>query len=115
MPVMRVKELYTCSMCGITSETHKNWGPVCKLTGERVCDICCFECEHHFKWSGLWRCRYITEEEKRAERLKRARERFESENQKISAAYYERRREERREWAIKQARARARAEKRKQG
>ena len=115
MPVMWVKELYTCSLCGITSEEHRCWGPICKKTGRRVCDICCYRCEHHLTWSGTWRCRYITEEEKKAERLKRSRERFESENRKISAAYYDRRREERREWAIKQAKARARAEKRKQG
>lgn len=103
----KVIELYVCSICGITNETHKSWGPICRKTGKRVCDVCCLKCEHHFIWSGLWDCGYRTAEELREERRKRARDRFEAENLRISKAYHARRKEEARQWAIKQAKARA--------
>lgn len=108
------KSAYTCSFCGVTLETCNQWGPICKLTGKRVCATCCFRCEHHYKWSGLWKCEYITEEDRKTERLKRAEARFEEENRRISEAFHKKRKEERRQWAIKQAKKRAKAEKEKQ-
>ena len=102
-----VIELYVCSVCGITNETHKHWGPICRKTGRRVCDICCLRCEHHIRFSGIWSCSYESEEMRRERRRKRMQERFEEENARISRAYHQRRREEARQWAIKQAKARA--------
>ena len=102
----KVIELYICSICGITNETCKNWGPICKKTGRRVCDECCYRCEHRVSWSGIWRCSYITEEERREQARQRAQERFASESMKISEAYMKRKREQARERAVKAAKAR---------
>ena len=107
----KVIELYVCSMCGITNETHKHWGPICKKTGRRVCDECCYRCEYHISCSGIWKCKYVTPEEKRDDVQRRIRERFEEEERKISEAYKKRRKEEARQRAIKQARAKARKNK----
>lgn len=101
-------EDHICSMCGINLADCKNWGPICKKTRRRVCDVCCFNCEHHRRWSGLWECTFRTPEERREAAIKRNRERFEEENRKVSQAYWERKREEARLRAIKAARARAR-------
>lgn len=98
-----VVEMYVCSICGITNETHHHWGPICKKTGSRVCDICCFECEHHVGWSGIWSCNYITDGEKKENALRRARDRFDKENQKVSDAYIRRRKAEAKKRAIKNA------------
>ena len=98
-----VLETYICSMCGITSETHHQWGPICKKTGSRVCDRCCFECEHHVGWSGIWSCNYISQSDKKEAAMKRARDRFNEENKRISSAYMKRRKEEARKRAIKSA------------
>lgn len=98
--------IYTCSICGITSEEHKNWGPICRKTGRRVCDICCWRCEYHTAWSGIWRCAYRTEEIRMQEARQRAQDRFNTENEKISEAFYKRRREEAKRRAIKAAKAR---------
>ena len=101
----KVIELYVCCMCGITNETHKHWGPICKKTGKRVCDECCYRCEYHVSWSGIWRCKYVTPEDRREDVQRRIRERFEEEERKISEAYNRRRREEARQRAIKKAKA----------
>ena len=101
---------YTCSICGITILEHKNWGPTCPRTQKKVCDCCCFRCEHHLSWSGVWRCAYITPEQRRENAKKKAQERFDQENLRISRAYHEKRKEEARQRAIKQARAKARKE-----
>lgn len=90
----KVIELYVCSICGITNETHKNWGPICKRTGRRVCDICCYKCEYHTSWSGLWKCEFKTPEQKREEAIKRIREREHEEVVKATEAYRRRRREQ---------------------
>jgi len=102
----RILEDYTCSMCGVTLETCHQWGPICKKTGKRVCDACCYRCEHRVSWSGIWRCSYITEEERREQARQRAQERFASENARISEAYMKRKRELARERAVKAAKAR---------
>ena len=102
----KVIELYICSICGVTNETCKNWGPICKKTGRRVCDECCYRCEHRVSWSGIWRCSYIAEEERREQARQRAQERFASESMKISEAYMKRKREQARERAVKAAKAR---------
>ena len=96
---------YTCSICGITIREHKNWGPHCRKTGRRVCDICCFECEHNFKSSGLWRCAYESEEDRRKAVKQRIQQRLEDENLKASQAYHAKRKEEARQWAIRKAKA----------
>lgn len=103
----KVIELYTCSMCGITSETHKAWGPICRKTGSRVCDECCFRCEHHITFSGVWDCNYITPEEKRKQALKRAQDRFDAENRRVSELVRAKWREEAKKRAIKNARRRS--------
>lgn len=102
----KVIELYTCCICGVTNETCKHWGPICKKTGERVCANCCYRCEHRVAWSGIWRCGYITAEERRERARMRSQERFTSESARISAAYMKRRKEQARERAIKAAKAR---------
>lgn len=102
----KVIELYTCSMCGITSEAHKDWGPICKKTGRRVCDLCCFKCESHSSFSGIWDCSYITPEERRQATLKRIRDREHAENLRITEEFIRRRREEAKKRAIKDARRR---------
>lgn len=96
---------YTCSMCGITIKEHKNWGPHCRKTGRRVCDICCYECEYNFKYSGLWQCAYQSEEARKVTVKERIQQRFEDENRKVSQAFYARRKEEARQWAIRKAKA----------
>jgi hypothetical protein len=100
--------IYRCSKCGVTSETYKNWGPICPETGERVCDVCCWKCKHHIAWSGIWRCGYRSREDRMSDARKKAQDRFNAENEKISAAYHTRRKEEARLRAIKRARAKAR-------
>ena len=102
----RLTENYSAAVERITNETCKNWGPICKMTGRRVCDACCYRCEHRVSWSGIWRCSYITEEERREQARQRAQERFASESAKISEAYMKRKRERARERAAKAAKAR---------
>lgn len=85
----QVIELYVCSMCGITNETCKHWGPTCKKTGRRVCSACCYKCEYRVSWSGIWRCRYMTPEDRKAEARQRARARFDSEAARISQIHKE--------------------------
>lgn len=80
----KVIELYTCCICGITNETCKQWGPICKKTGKRVCDACCYKCEHRRSWSGIWRCGYITPEDKRRAVLQRILDREETEIRKAA-------------------------------
>lgn len=100
-----VKELYTCCRCGITNIEHRAWGPVCPETGKRVCDICCLNCSYHVRWSGIWRCAYVSEAKKREEVKRRIRNSFEEENRRVSEAYYRKKREEARKRAIKAAKA----------
>lgn len=107
-----IMEDYICSMCGVTLETCHQWGPVCKKTGRRVCDACCYKCEHRVSWSGIWRCGYITPEQKKIEARRRAQARFDAESAKISQAYSTRRREQARQRAARSARARAGKDKR---
>lgn len=103
----KVIELYVCSICGVTNETHKHWGPVCKKVGGRVCDVCCYECEHHIGPTGSWRCNYITPEEKRSQVRKRAQNRFDAENRRVSGLVRAKWREEAKKRAIKDARRRS--------
>ena len=105
----KVIELYTCSICGTTLAECKNWGPICKKTGSRVCAQCCYECEHKVSWSGLWKCTYMTEEDRKAEIKAQIQERFDAESKKISDAYHAERKRKAREYAIKQAKARRKA------
>lgn len=102
---------YVCSMCGITLAECRHWGPVCKKTRRRVCAECCRKCEHHIKWSGIWRCNYVTLEDRREQARQRAQERFNEENAKISAAYNREKKERARQKAIQAARARRKQEK----
>ena len=108
---MAVLEEYTCSMCGVTIENCHQWGPRCRKTGKRVCDACCFRCEHHIKFSGIWSCNFITPEKRREEVRKRAQQRFDDENKRISDAFLKRRREMARRRATKSARAGAKRNK----
>lgn len=101
-----VIEEYTCSICGVTLETCHQWGPKCPKTGRKVCAECCYRCDLHVSWSGIWRCSYISQEEKRAEARRKAQERFDAESRRISEAFYERRREEARKRASKAAKTR---------
>ena len=103
----RILEDYTCSMCGVTLETCHQWGPICKKTGKRVCDACCYRCEHRVSWSGIWRCGYITPEQRKADAAARAQARFDAENARISAMYHRNRREQARQRAARSARAKA--------
>ncbi len=106
-----VVELYVCSICGITSETHHHWGPICKKTGSRVCDRCCYECEYRISWSGIWSCNHITQDEKNEAAMKRARDRFNEENRRVSRAIRNKWREDAKMRAIKNARHRAKLQK----
>ena len=98
-----VLDMYECSMCSTTLPECKNWGPVCGMTGRRVCAECCRICDCHISWSGIWKCSFVTPERKREEAMKRISSRFNEENKRVSQAYREKRREEARLWAIKQA------------
>lgn len=108
----RILEDYTCSMCGVTLETCHQWGPICKKTGKRVCDACCYRCEHRVSWSGIWRCGYIDPEQKKLEARQRAQARFDAESLRISQAYRANRRAQARQRAAKSARAGAGKDKR---
>lgn len=100
---------YTCSICGVTEADTNQWGPVCRKTGARVCAECCWKCQDHVSWSGIWDCSFITDEQKKALARKRSQERFDKENREISAAYHKHRKEEAKKRAIKAAKARAKA------
>lgn len=82
------------------------WGPICRKTGRRVCAYCCYKCEHHISWSGIWQCGFKDRETIKAETMKRIQDRFNNETAKISEAYRTRKKEEAKVWAIKQARMR---------
>ena len=105
----KVIELYLCSLCGVTNETCRHWGPVCKRTGERVCADCCCRCEYHRSWSGIWTCIYVDPETRKQDVLKRSNARFNEEVERISAAYIRKKKAEARERAIKAAKAKKRA------
>ena len=99
-------EGYACCICGITLPECKHWGPVCGRSGRRVCAECCRKCGDHISWSGIWRCAYITPEQRREASMKRISSRFNEENARITVAYQAKRREEARKWAIKKAKQR---------
>ena len=111
----KVLELYVCSICGVSNETCRQWGPICRKTESKVCATCCYHCEHHVSWSGIWRCSYITPELRKEQALKKKRASFDEEVQKISAAYSRKRRDEARQRAIKTTRARARRQRQNPG
>ena len=67
--------------------------------------MCCYRCEHHLTWSGIWQCSYITPEQKREETLRRIRDREQIEITK-SAAEYKRQKQK---YAIERAKKAARA------
>lgn len=75
------------------------------MTGRRVCANCCYKCDHHIAFSGIWSCDYITPEQRREQARKRSQERFDAEVIKASEAFKQRRREKAREKAIKAAKA----------
>ena len=102
-----ISEAYICCICGATLKECRHWGPICRRTNNRVCAECCRLCEYHRSWSGIWKCCYITQEQRNAEARKRAQERFDAESMKISLAYREKKREQARQRAIRSARARA--------
>jgi hypothetical protein len=85
------------------------------MTGRRVCDHCCYKCEHRASWSGLWKCEYTTPEDRKEAARKRAQQRFDDENLKISRAFYKRKKEEAKQRAIKAAKARARQKRQNPG
>lgn len=109
----KVIELYTCSICGVTNETEKNWGSVCPRTRERVCSRCCMDCEYQNFWSGLMHCTYVTKEQRRAEAVKRQRDKFNAEVARTSRIYRHHKKEQARLRAIKDARMRQRYEREK--
>ena len=98
-------EDYTCSFCGVTLEDCHQWGPICRKTGRRVCATCCYRCEHHSTWSGLWKCEYKTPQQKREEVLRRIHDREQAEIAKATEAY----KKQRQEWARRRAKRSARA------
>jgi hypothetical protein len=100
---------YTCCICGITLRDCSHWGGKCRKTYRRVCANCCYKCEHHVSWSGIWRCGYTPPEQKRDDVQRRIRERFEEEERKASEAFNKKRREEAKLRAIKRAKAAKRA------
>lgn len=109
-------EIYTCSMCGITSETHKNWGPICPRKDARVCDECCYHCENHkATCPGTWMCTYKTYEQRMDDARKRIRDRENQEIARISKEYHRQRKEKARQWAIKRARAEAKRKREQTG
>lgn len=71
-----------------------------------MCATCCYRCEHHVSFSGIWSCGFVTPEQKKADVQRRIQNRFDEENRKISEAYMKRRREEAKKRAIKAAKAR---------
>lgn len=100
--------MYECSRCGITSETHHHWGPICRQTGKRVCDICCYQCRYRVGLAGIKHCSYETDEQKRAQVMKRIADRFLEEDIKATEAFLRHKKEKARLQAIKDARARGR-------
>ena len=78
------------------------------MIGRKVCDICCWKCKHHRAWSGIWHCSYRSEDARKKAALNAKRNEFDTEVLRISDAYRRRKKEEARQQAIKDARARAR-------
>lgn len=64
-------------------------------------------CKDYIKWSGLWKCTYITPEQRKQEAAKKCSATFNAEVMKISTAYRKERREAAKRRAIQEARARA--------
>lgn len=102
--------LIRCELCGVTSKTMNDWSGIrCPLHGNPVCGHCCAKCQYKEKFSGLYRCGYKTPEQRRMEAHKKARERFEAENRRVSAAVRAVWKEKAKEKAIKKAQADRRA------
>ena len=104
-----------CELCGVTSETMNDWSGIrCPLHGNPVCGHCCGKCQYREKFSGLYRCGYKTSEQRRMEAYKKARERFEAENRRVSAAVRAVWKEKAKEKAIKKAQADKRAKRKRE-
>lgn len=104
-----------CELCGVTSETMNDWSGIrCPLHGNPVCGHCCGKCQYREKSYGLYRCGYKTPEQRRLEAHKRAKERFEAENRRVSAAVRAVWKEKAKEKAIKRAQADRRAKRKRE-
>lgn len=104
-----------CELCGVTSETMNDWSGIrCPLHGNPICGQCCAKCEYKKKFSGLHRCGYKTPDQRRAEAYKKARERFEDENRRVSAAVKAVWKEKAKKKAIKKAQADKRAKRKRE-
>lgn len=107
--------LIRCELCGVTSDTMNDWSGIrCPLHGNPVCGHCCAKCEYKEKFSGLYRCGYKTPDQRRAEAHKRAKERMEAENRRISEAARAAWKEKAKKRAIKRAQADRRAKRKRE-
>ena len=93
-----------CRICGTTSAETRDWRPNCRKNGGDVCGSCCMHCPDHIAWSGIWKCGFISEEQRKANAAKRAEAAMNEELLRISSAYHKDRKARAREWYIKQAR-----------
>ena len=98
-----------CRICGTTSDKTKDWRPACNKYGGDVCGRCCLNCEDHVTWSGIWKCKHISAEQRKAAAAKRAQAAMNEELSRISKAYHRERRSRAKEFYIKQAKQRAKA------
>lgn len=98
-----------CRICGTTSDITKDWRPSCSKHGGDVCGSCCLSCEDHIAWSGIWKCRHISDQQRKAAAVRRAEAAMNEELLRISAAYHKERRARAREFYIKQAKQRKRS------
>ena len=102
-----------CELCGSDSKTENDWSGIhCQKYGNPVCGRCCHKCEH--KNHASTRCTYKSPERIRYEAHKKAEERFNAENRRVTEIYLERRREAARQYAIKKAKAEKRAKRKAQ-
>ena len=89
-----------CQACGVTSDENRAWSIHCALHGGPVCTRCCLRCEFREEFSGVRRCTFKDPLQKAAEANARIRARFNEESARISAAYWQARREESKKHAI---------------
>ena len=97
-----------CRICGTTSGQTRDWRPNCSKYGGDICGSCCMHCEDHISWSGIWRCRYVTDAKRREASVAKAKAKEQEEIQRISDAYHRDRKAKAKEFYIKQAARRKR-------
>lgn len=95
----------SCPVCG-APDSYRWWTTGCRRYGTPVCLECCRACEYRVEWSGISKCTYKTQEQKREEARKRLKAVEQQEILKISESYNRKRREAVRMKYIKEASAR---------